>query len=137
LSRLSRLVDVRIFVWPDDDEISPLRAPAREARVLDSTVASTLAGHIARTGLTAVPVASREEGEDRARRETRGAFVVADSVFCSRHVLSGFVRTASRSTGATAFVCALPRALGTDRLSHVGGLELRETSAGPASAERP
>jgi acetyltransferase-like isoleucine patch superfamily enzyme len=123
---------VRIFVWPEDLDITPLGAPARAARVLDSTVGEAMARRFARAGLTAVAVASREEGEDRAGREPGGAFVVADAVLGSRRVVEGFVRAAPRSTGATALVCALPRVLGTDRLSHVGGLEACDAPGGPA-----
>ena len=113
-------------------EVSPLGAPARDARVLDSTVGETMSRRFARAGLSAVRVASRAEGEDRARREPGGAFVTADAVLASRRVLEGFVRAAPRSTGETTLVCALPRAAGTDRLSHVGGLEACDTTEGRA-----
>jgi hypothetical protein len=115
---------------PGPAALSPLEAPARDGWLLDRTLGETMARDLAAAGLEVVPVPSMEEGEHRARQETEGAFVILDSVLCSPTVIRrfrrGVVQAARRRTGPLAFVCALPKAVATDHLSHVEGLELRE-----------
>jgi hypothetical protein len=129
---------VRVFISPGLAALSPFDAPARDAWLLDRTLGETMARDLAAAGLERVPVASLAEGEARARQEAQGAFVILDSVLCSPSVIRRFVKeavqAARRRTGAAAFVCALPRAVGTDQLSHVDGLEARD--APPAAAGR-
>jgi hypothetical protein len=115
---------------PGPAALSPLEAPARDGWLLDRTLGETMARDLAAAGLEVVPVPSMEEGEHRARQETEGAFVILDSVLCSPTVIRrfrrGVVQAARRRTGPLAFVCALPKAVATDHLSHVEGLEPRE-----------
>lgn len=125
LDRCNRL-GVRLFVSPGPAEVSPFEEPARDAWVLDRTLGETMAAEYAAAGLERVPVGSLDEGEARAQKEPEGAFVVLDSVLCSRTVVRRFVRAARARTGPVALVCALPRAEGTDLLSHVDGLEPRD-----------
>jgi hypothetical protein len=121
---------MRAFLAAADALVSPLDAPARDALILDRSLAETMARELRAVGLETVPVASLEEGEQRAKREPGGAFVLLDSVLASRTVVRRFVRTAQRRPGAVSVVCALPRALATDYLSHLDGLTPAESKAG-------
>jgi acetyltransferase-like isoleucine patch superfamily enzyme len=121
---------MRVFVSPGPSTIPPLDAPAREAWVLDRTLGETMAGDLAAAGLEVVRVASLAEGEERAHLEPDGAFVILDSVLCSPTVIRRFIKAARSRQGAVALVCALPRGVGTDHLSHVEGLEAGAGSAG-------
>jgi hypothetical protein len=121
---------MRVFVAPATEPITPLDAPARDSLLLDRTLGETMQSALVSAGLEPTSVGSLEEGEDRARREAAGAFVLLDSVLCSSAALRRFVAFARRRTAPGALVCALPRALSTDLLSHVDGLELREPPAG-------
>jgi acetyltransferase-like isoleucine patch superfamily enzyme len=124
---------VRVFLSPGPAALSPLEAPARETWLLDRTLGETMARDLAAVALEVVPVASLEEGEQRARQETEGAFVILDSVLCSPTVIRrfrrGVVQAVRGRTGPIVFVCALPKAIATDHLSHVEGLELRDAPA--------
>ena len=88
-----------------------------------------MARDFAAAGLEVVAVGSLAEGEERARQEAEGALVTLDSVLCSPTVIRRFVKAARARPGSVALVCALPRAVGTDYLSLVEGLEARETPA--------
>jgi hypothetical protein len=125
---------VRIFVSPGPTAISPLEAPARDAWVLDRTLGETMARDFAAAGLEVVTVGSLAEGEERAKQEAEGALVTLDSVLCSPTVIRRFVQAARAKPGSVALVCALPRAVGTDYLSHVEGLEAREMPATPGTS---
>jgi carbonic anhydrase/acetyltransferase-like protein (isoleucine patch superfamily) len=119
---------VRVFVSPGPAVISPLEAPARDAWVLDRTLGQTMAEDLAAAGLEVVPVDSLEDAEARARSEPEGAFAILDSVLCSPVVIRRFIRAARAKAGPAALVCALPRAIATDTLSHVEGLDAREVA---------
>jgi acetyltransferase-like isoleucine patch superfamily enzyme len=114
---------VRVFLSPGPAVLSPFDAPARDTWVLDRTLGETMAQDLAAAGLEVVPVSSLAEAEERARQEADGAFVLLDSVLCSPTVIQRFLQVARARTGSVALVCALPRAIGTDSLSHVEGLE--------------
>src|SRR5450432_758620 len=103
--------------------VSPLEAPARDAWVLDRTLGETMGRDLAAAGLETVQVATLDEAEGRARQEEAGAFVILDSVIGSPVVLRRFVRAALARRGPCALVCALPRGVAIDLLSHVEGLE--------------
>ncbi|HTB72004.1 MAG TPA: hypothetical protein VK762_02110 [Polyangiaceae bacterium] len=129
---------MRVFLCPGPAALSPFDAPARDAWLLDRTLGETMARDLAAASLEVVPAASLADGEARARQEAQGAFVILDSVLCSptviRRFVQGAVQSARRQTGPVAFVCALPRSVGTDYLSHIDGLEARPappTTAGP------
>ncbi|HEX4446465.1 MAG TPA: hypothetical protein VH044_07015 [Polyangiaceae bacterium] len=127
---------MRVFVSPGPTAISPLDAPARDAWVLDRTLGETMARDFAAAGLEVVPVASLAEGEERARKEAEGAFVTLDSVLCSPTVIRRFIKAARGKAGSIALVCALPRGVGTDYLSHVEGLEARELAGAGANGSK-
>lgn len=127
---------MRAFIVPVPDAISPLGAPARDARLLDRSVGEAMEDLLWRAGLTITPASSLDEAEARARREPEGALVLLDSVACSRVVLRRFL-AAARAHRAAALVCALPRAVGTDVLSHLGGLDPGAPDADPAAGARP
>jgi hypothetical protein len=99
--------------------------------VLDRTLGETMAHDLAEAGLEVVRVASPVEGEARARQEAEGGFVLLDSVLCSPTVIRRFMEAGRATKGDVALVCALPRAVGTDFLSHVEGLD---AVAGPDAA---
>jgi hypothetical protein len=128
---------VRVFLSPGPAALSPFEAPARDAWLLDRTLGETMARDLTAAALEVVLVASLAEGEARARQEVQGAFVLLDSVLCSPTVIKRFVKgavqAARRQTGPVALVCALPRSVGTDYLSHVDGLEAREAPAAPGA----
>jgi acetyltransferase-like isoleucine patch superfamily enzyme len=113
---------VRVFLSPAPDALSPLEAPARDVWLLDRTLGETMAQDLAAAGLEIVPVASLAEGEERARQEPSGGFVILDSVLCSPTVIRRFVQAARAEAGPATLVCALPRAVGTDTLSPIDGL---------------
>jgi acetyltransferase-like isoleucine patch superfamily enzyme len=116
---------MRVFLAPASTPVSPLEAPARDAMVLDRTLGETMARELGAVGLEVVQVASLEDGEERARRETEGAFVLLDSVFASRAAVKKFV-AAARKQGSPAVVCALPKSLLTDGLAPIDGLDARD-----------
>ena len=124
---------MRVFLAPADAPVSPLDAPARDAMILDRSLGDTMATELRAVGLEVVSVASLEDGEGRARREPEGAFVLLDSVLASRTVVRNFVRAARSRSGATAVVCALPRFLATDYLSHIDGLAPAESRSSTAA----
>jgi hypothetical protein len=123
----------RVFLSPAPDLVSPLESPARDVWLLDRTLGETMAHDLAAAGLEVVPVTSLSEGEGRAREEPDGGFVLTDSVLCSPTVIHRFARAAAKRPGPLALVCALPRAVGTDYLGHVEGLELRDAPDGNGS----
>jgi carbonic anhydrase/acetyltransferase-like protein (isoleucine patch superfamily) len=116
---------MRIFVAPNNAVLSPFETPARDAWLLDRPLGEHMTRELVASGLTVERVASLEEAEDRAQREPRGAFVMHDSVACSRAVLRRFVR-AARGREAGAFLCALPRGVAIDIFGHIDGLAPRE-----------
>ena len=120
---------MRVFLAPAPALVPPLDAPARDVVILDRTLGETMERELRSVGLEIVPVASLEEGESRARQEPEGAFVLLDSVLASRQVLRRFVKLAP-AQGPGAVVCALPKSLGNDFLSHVEGLDPRAPKAG-------
>jgi carbonic anhydrase/acetyltransferase-like protein (isoleucine patch superfamily) len=112
----------RVFVVSVDAHVPPLDAPARDVWLLDRPMGEAMARELADAGLVVERVASLEDAEERARREPDGAFVMLDSVGCSRLVLRRFVR-AARAKGEGAFTCALPRGIAIDPLAYVDGLD--------------
>jgi acetyltransferase-like isoleucine patch superfamily enzyme len=124
---------MRVFLAPAAATVSPLDEPARDAVVLDRTLGQAMASELAAVGLERVNVASLEEGESRARAEAEGAFVLLDSVIASRVVVQRFVKAARTRAGSVALVCALPKGLGIDFLSHVEGLDPSEPKGGGAA----
>ena len=113
---------MRVFVAPADAPVPPLDAPARDAWLLDRPMGETMARELAGAGLVVERTTSLDEAEDRARREADGAFVMLDSVGCSRLVLRRFVR-AARARGPGAYTCALPRGVAIDNLAYIDGLD--------------
>ncbi|HEY2518038.1 MAG TPA: hypothetical protein VGI39_44510 [Polyangiaceae bacterium] len=113
---------MRAFLAPGAHLVPPLEAPARDALILDRTLGETMAGALGRLGFEVVRVHSLAEAEDRARAESTDSLVTLDSLLASPAVLRKFVRAARTKGGETSLVCALPRALGTDHLSHIDGL---------------
>jgi acetyltransferase-like isoleucine patch superfamily enzyme len=73
-------------------------------------------------GLTIEKAASMEEAEERAGREADGAFILHDSVACSRIVLRRFIRAALKRRGPVSLVCSLPQSYAINYLSWVDGL---------------
>jgi acetyltransferase-like isoleucine patch superfamily enzyme len=117
---------MRVFLAPASAPVPPLDAPARDAMVLDRTLGETMARELAAAGLEIVQVASLEEGEARARQEADGGFVLLDSVLASRPAIRNFVAAAKKRSGPCALVCALPRALLSDGMAPIDGLDARE-----------
>jgi len=124
---------VRVFVSPSPALVAPLEAPARDVWVLERTLGETMARDLAAAGLEVVPVGSLEEGEFRAKHEPDGGFLLLDSVLCSPTVIRRFIRAARSKAGPMALVCALPRAVGTDYLSPIEGLDPRDAPGGRGS----
>jgi acetyltransferase-like isoleucine patch superfamily enzyme len=120
---------MRVFLAPASAPVPPLDAPARDALVLDRTLGETMARELAAAGLDVVPVPSLGDGEERARREPDGGFVLLDSVIASRTAIRRFVGAARRASGG-AFALALPGALLTDGLAPLDGLDAREVPNG-------
>ncbi len=116
---------MRVFVAPADARIPPLDAPAREAWLFESTLGDAMARELAAAGLSVERTGSLEEGAERAQREPHGAFVLLDSVACSRRVLQRFMAAARRAP-AGAYTCALPRGVAIDNLGYIDGLDPRE-----------
>lgn len=113
---------MRVFLARADSTIPPFDEPARDSWLLDRTLGETMARELGSLGLEIESVGSLDEAEDRARKESEGAFVLLDSVLASRTVMRRFVQAARRGPRDATVVCALPRSLATDYLSHVEGL---------------
>ena len=128
---------MRVFLAPADATVTPLDAPARDARVLGRTLGEAMRYELGAAGLEVATCASIEEGEARARAEANGAFVLLDSVFATRQAVRRFVAAARRSSGDGARVLALPRGLLSDELSHVGGLDAATSPDGSAAWTAP
>jgi len=114
---------MRVYIVHNSFIISPLEAPARDMWLLDRTLGETMERELLSAGLAIEKAASLEEAEERARRETDGAFILYDSVACSRIVLRRFIRAAPRRRGPVSLVCALPQSYSINYLSWVDGLD--------------
>jgi hypothetical protein len=113
---------MRVFLVHMPSLISPLDAPARDAWLLDCTLGQRMESELKSAGLSIEHSDSFAQAEEQARKESLGAFILADSVVCSRIVLRRFVKAAKKTRGPLSFVCALPRAQSTDAMSYVDGL---------------
>lgn len=103
--------------------ISPLDAAARDTWLLDRTLGQWMESELVLAGLRIERAESFAKAEAQAQKESQGAFILADSVACSRIVLRRFVKSARKVSGPTALICALPRAKATDAISYVDGLD--------------
>lgn len=113
---------MRVFLVHMPMAIPPLDAPARDAWLLDCTLGQRMEGELRSAGLEIERSDSFAQAEEMARKEPGGAFILADSVACSRSVLRRFVKTAQRTRGQISLICALPRATATNSMSYVDGL---------------
>ncbi len=120
---------MKVFIVHNATIISPLDAPAGSAWVLGRTLGESIERECSSNGFTIERTGSLKEAEEMARRESCGAFVVADSVACSRSVLRRFVRLAQKRRGPVSVVAALPKALNTNYTSVVDGLDPAVTSS--------
>jgi acetyltransferase-like isoleucine patch superfamily enzyme len=109
--------------------ISPLEAPARDMWLLDRTLGETMERELLSAGLIIEKTASMAEAEDRAGREVDGAFILYDSVACSRVVIRRFIRSALKRRGPVSLVCSLPQSFAINYLSRVNGLDPAEGSS--------
>ena len=121
---------MRVFLVHIPTLISPLDTPARDTWLLDRTLGNYMESELISADLTIEHTASFAQAEEQAKKESQGAFILADSVACSRIVLRRFVKAAKKCRGPVAVVCAVPRAQATDLMSHVDGLN-------PARATTP
>jgi hypothetical protein len=110
----------------DAAPISPLGVPAAGTWLLDRPLGERMRALLAAEGLRVVEAASLDEA-----RPAEPAVVLLDSVVCSRVVLRALL-DAYAAGGPPAIAAALPDALATRRLSHVGGLEATTASGRPA-----
>lgn len=109
--------------------ITPLEAPARDMWLLDRTLGETMERELLSAGLTIEKMLSLPEAEERAGREPDGAFILYDSVACSRVVIRRFIHAALKRKGPVLLVCSLPQSFAINYLSRVDGLSPAEGSS--------
>ncbi len=119
------------FVVRDRATVAPLGAPAAEAWLLGGRLHDEMRRRLEGLGLAVERVDTIDDAVARAGRCADGALVTHDSVAFSRSVVRGLLDAFARDP-RPALAAALPRALATRRLSHIGGLE--ETSVGDQPA---
>src|SRR4030042_4787232 len=120
---------MRVLLVHNPSLIYPLEAPARNAWLLDRTIGEMMERELLSAGLTIVRAGNFAEAEELARQERTGAFILSDSVACSRIVLRRFIRSAEKRRGSVSVVCSLPTSHATDFASHVDGLNPTEGGA--------
>lgn len=117
---------MRVYIVHNPFIISPLEAPARDMWLLDRTLGETMERELLLAGLTIEKAASMAEAEIRAGNERNGAFILYDSVACSRIVIRRFIHAALKRRGPVSLVCSLPQSLAINYLSRVDGLDRAE-----------
>jgi hypothetical protein len=120
---------MRVYIVHNPFIISPLEAPARDMWLMDRTLGEAMERELLSAGLTVEKAASMAEAEERAGREPDGAFIIYDSVACSRVVIRRFIHATLKRQGPVSVVCSLPRSLAINYLSRVDGLDPVEVSA--------
>lgn len=113
---------MRVFLVHMPTLISPLDVPARDVWLLDCTLGQRMESELISAGLSIEHSDSFAQAEKQAQKEIHGAFILADSVACSRIVLRRFIKAACKTRGPVSLVCALPRAQSTDAISYLDGL---------------
>ncbi len=109
------------IVVRDRDVIAPLEAPASASVLLGGTLFETMRARLEGCGLSVALVDTLEEAMARASRLPDGALVTHDSVAFSRSVVRGLLAAGARDRRPV-LTAALPAALATRHLSHLGGL---------------